>query len=422
MYDILNVYLENGLRVVMHKIPHARTIACGVWVKQGSKHENDDTNGLSHLIEHLIINVDNHNNPKFQKLIRDLNDEGVMHNAGTTKENTNFYFTGLNKNLEKCISTLAEMVIHNRNFSEELIENEKKVVTQETISFYSSFNQIRERMSQALYGNMGVGRTIVGVIDNIKGATGNVLNDILEKSYTPENSTIVIIGGIDYDKTLDMVEEYFSSWDDKNTRDYKEIVDSEPGIFFNEIINGQNSVISVGFRIGAFNSKDRTNTEIIAKIIGEPGFESRLVKEIRTKRGLAYNLGAFTNSYEQRGALGFTVVCAHNSVNEITSIISDEILSIKENGFNDEEIDRAKKILETRTLLDLDNLLSQLKFLGKCTSYNHLFSLEQEVRNIKKIKKEDLNILAKEMFTNENMGFAGIGNFDIDRSVELLKI
>ncbi|QSX05336.1 insulinase family protein [Sedimentibacter sp. zth1] len=422
MYDILNVYLENGLRVVMHKIPYSKTVACGVWVKQGSKHEDDQTNGLSHLVEHLIINVNNHNNPEFQKLIRELNDEGVVHNAGTTKENTNFYFTGLNKNLEKCIATLAEMVMHNKNFSEELLENEKKVVAQETISFYSSFNQIRERTSQALYGNMDVGRTIVGVIDNIKQANSDQLNYIMKNSYTPENSTIVIIGGIEYDAVLRIVEKYFSSWDDEYTRDYSEVVDSEPGIFFNEIAGGQSSVISVGFRTGAFNSKDRKKIDIISKIIGEPGFESRLVKEIRTKRGLAYNLGAFTNSYEHRGALGFTVVCAHDLVYEVVSIISDEIINIKQNGFNDEEIDRAKKILETRTMLDLDNILSQLKFLGRCTSYNHLFSLEQEVRNIKKINKEDLNNLANEIFLNEKMGFAGIGNFSIDKSIELLKI
>lgn len=422
MYDILSVYLENGLRVIMHKIPYTKTFACGVWVKQGSKHEDDLTNGLSHLIEHLIINVNNHNNPTYQDLIKELGDAGVIYNAGTTKENTNFYFTGINKNLEKCIAVLAQMVVHNRNFSDELLENEKKVVVQETVSFYSSFNQIRERTSQALYGNTGVGRTIVGAIDNIKQANKEQLKTIMDNSYTPENSAIVIIGGIDYENVLSMVDKYFSSWEDKFTIDYNEVVESEPGIFYNKISGGQSSVISVGFKTGAFKSQERTKIEILAKIIGEAGFESRLVKEIRTKRGLAYNLGSFTSSYEHRGALGFTTVCAHNLVEEVISIISEELMKIKSNGLNDEEIERAKKILETKTLLDLDSTLSQLKFLGRCTTYNHLFSLEQEVRNINKIKKDELQILANKIFQNENMGFAGIGDFNIDKAIELLKI
>lgn len=422
MYDILNLYLENGLRVIMHKIPHIRTMASGIWVRQGSKHEDDNNNGLSHLLEHLIINVDNKNNQRFQKLISELSYEGVVYNAGTTKENTFFHFSGLSKNLEKCIETLAEMVINNRDFPEELVENEKKVVTQEAIMFYSSFNQIKERTSQALYGNMGVGRTIVGSIDNIKNATNENLKKILEERYTPENCTLVVIGGINYEKALDFIVNNFSSWEDKDSKEYKDIVESEAGIFFNSINNGQNSVLSVGFRTGSFASKDRTNTEIISKIIGEAGLESRLVKEIRVKRGLAYTLGSFTSFYEKRGCLGLTVACAHESVNEVINVISNEINKIKVEGFTDEEVDRAKKILETRTLLDLDNILAQLKFLGKCTSYGHLFSLEQEIRSIKKVKKKDLNCIANELFVNDNMGLAAIGNFDIDKAVQLLKI
>ena len=157
MYDILSVYLENGLRVVMHRIPHSRTMACGVWIKQGSKYETDEQNGLSHLIEHLMINIENDNNPRFRKLINEVSSEGIVYNAGTTKETTSYYFTGLSNMLEKSIETLSAIVVDNSKFTDELIENEKKVVTQETISFYSSFNQIKERTSQSLWGNIDVG-------------------------------------------------------------------------------------------------------------------------------------------------------------------------------------------------------------------------------------------------------------------------
>ena len=422
MYDILNVYLENGLRVIMHRIPHTRTVSCGMWIKQGSKHEKDNNNGLSHLLEHMMINVDNENNPRYQKLIKELSYEGVVYNAGTTKESTSYYFSGLASNLEKCLETLATIAIHNNDFPKDLIENEKKVVTQETISFYSSFNQIKERTSQALYGNIGVGKIIVGSIENIKNACNKDLVNIIDEAYTPENSTVVVIGGIDYQKTLDIIEENFSSWKDDETRQYKDVVDSEPGIFFNSTNNGQSSVVSIGFRTPSYIDKDRLNIQVMSKILGEPGFESRLIKEIRMKRGLAYNLGAFTSFYENRGTLGFSVVCAHESIEEVIKVMVNEFNKVKEDGFTDEEINRAKKKLETRTLLDLDNLTAQLKFLGKNSLYGNLFSLEQEVRNIKKVKKENLHKISKEIFTNENMGLAAIGNFDIDKAVQALEI
>ena len=63
MYDVLNAYLENGLKIVLHKVPEAKTISCGLWVKQGSTYETDENNGLSHLTEHLLINPENERKP-----------------------------------------------------------------------------------------------------------------------------------------------------------------------------------------------------------------------------------------------------------------------------------------------------------------------------------------------------------------------
>lgn len=422
MYDILSFYLENGLRVIMHKIPHARTMACGIWIKQGSKHESDEQNGLSHLIEHLMINIENDNNPRFKKLISEVSSEGIVYNAGTAKETTSYYFTGLSNMLEKCIETLSTIVIDNKNFANELIENEKKVVTQETISFYSSFNQIKERTSQSLWGNVGVGRIIVGNIENVNNAKPSDLENIIKNSYTPENSTLVVVGGIDYQKTLDMIEENFSRWEDKQTRKYKEIVDSEPGIYFNLNKSGKSTAISIGFRTPSYMDSERCSIDIIAKILGDTSLESRLVQEIRMKRGLAYSIGAFTSFYENRGTLGFTAVCENESVNEVVKIMIDEFHKVKNEGFTEKEINRVKKVLETRTLLDLDDLTSQLKFLGKTSSSGQLFSLEQEIRNIKKVNSESLHSAVQDIFIEEKMGLAAIGNCDVDQVISLLKL
>lgn len=422
MYDILNVYLENGLRVVMHKIPNSKTASCGVWVKQGSKHENEITNGLSHLLEHLLINQDNHLNPRFQELIFDVANEGVTYNAGTTKESTSFYFTGLSETLDKSLGTLASILIDNKAFDVDLIENEKKVVAQEAVSFYSSFNQIKERVSQALWGDIGVGKIIVGSIDNVKKAQNEDLKAIIDEAYTPENSVLVVIGDINYEDTLKTIEQLFSRWEDKNTRVYNEVVESEPGIYYNGGSGGKSTVISVGFRTPGYMTKDRVYIDVISKILGDSGLESRLAKEVRMKRGLAYNLGSFANFYENRGSFAFTAVCAKESVEELVKVVVDEFNNAKLHGFDLQEMQRAKKSLKTNRLLELGNLTSQLKFLGKCASYGHLYSLEQELRNIDKVDCDVLNSVVKELFKEECLSLAVIGECDLDSVMPLLKI
>ena len=131
MYDILNAYLENGLKIILHKIPGAKTIACGLWVAQGSKNESDSNSGLSHLVEHLIVNPVTSGNEVYQRLIEEATNSGVVYNAATTKEYTCFYFTGLSNTLDLCVKCLSNIAMNNRVFPKDMFENEKKVVIQE---------------------------------------------------------------------------------------------------------------------------------------------------------------------------------------------------------------------------------------------------------------------------------------------------
>lgn len=403
----------------MHKIPYSKTMSCGVWVRQGSKYEEDDTSGLSHLIEHLMVNNAS-NNEKYKKIISEITSFGVLYNAGTTKETTSYYFTGLSNMIQSCIKALASIIMDNRNFTLDNLENEKKVVVQEATSFYSSFNQIKERTSQSIWGDMGIGRIIVGNIEKIKSAKLENLREMVDLSYNPSNSCVVVVGDIDYMETLHMIEDNFGRWEDNQTREYDEIVNSEPGIYYNNN-KTNNAVISIGFKAPAYRDKNRFPIEIISKILGDTSLESRLVQEIRIKRGLAYNLGSFVNFYEQRGVIGFTVVCSNSSVSEVVKIIMNEFCKTRKDGFGNEEIERAKRILETRILLDINDLTSHLKFLGKCATNGEVFSLEHEISQIKKIKSENIAKVFTNTFIEDNLGFAGIGDFDIEEVASILK-
>lgn len=125
MYDVLNAYMENGLKVILHKIPDVKTMSCGLWVRQGSVYETDANNGISHLIEHLVLNPEDVMNIEYQQLMDKVSGEGVIYNAGTTKEYTCFYFTGKESALATCLSSLAHIAKNNREFAEGYFENEK---------------------------------------------------------------------------------------------------------------------------------------------------------------------------------------------------------------------------------------------------------------------------------------------------------
>ncbi len=421
MYDVLNAYLENGLKIVLHKIPEVKTISCGLWVHQGSSYETDEYNGLSHLTEHLLFNAEDIVNEQYKQLIHEISDNGVMYNAATTKEYTCFYFTGLANTLEKCILALAHIAMKNREFDFENFENEKKVVLQEATGFYSSFQQIKERTSQALWGNMGTGKIIMGNMQNISNAEPEQIHNLIASAYVPENATLVVIGNIDYSNVLEIIEQEFSEWKDTKTTTWERAVDDTPGIYINKG-SGTSTALSIGFRSPGYDDQRRLAIEMMVRILGGGGLQSRIIKEIRLKRGLAYTVGGFSSFYRRRGTLGFTVVCDKQKSIEAANAMSEVLVDASNSGFSEEEIAREKRVMETDMLLSVDNITEHLRYVGRCGAMGINFYIENEIRSIQNIKKEDVDRAAKELLAESNMGLAAIGVEDTDKLLEAVHL
>src|SRR3954453_18330076 len=52
---VVKEVLPNGLTLVTESMPHVRSVAVGVWLKQGSRHEREEESGISHYIEHMVF-------------------------------------------------------------------------------------------------------------------------------------------------------------------------------------------------------------------------------------------------------------------------------------------------------------------------------------------------------------------------------
>ena len=246
--------------------------------------------------------------------------------------------------------------------------------------------------------------------------------EIYNERYTPENSTLVIVGGIEYKETLELVKKHFEGWEDRETIGKESGVNKETGIYLNTQSGGENSIISVAFKTPSFNNAYRNYIEVMSLIMGESGLKSRLAKKIRVEKGLAYVINSFENFYEKRGILGFASVCAHSTVNKIASIMMKEFEKSKKFGFTEYETEGAKNKLITKRILGLENVGDHLKFLGKSACYNSNFSLEQEIRNINKINAKTLQEIANEIFSESNMALAAVGDFDVDNLLEVIEL
>jgi predicted Zn-dependent peptidase len=110
--------LPNGIRILTERIPHVRSVAVGVWVETGSRHEPEPRGGVSHLIEHLVFKGTGTRTA--EAIARTMDSVGGQMDAFTTKENTCFYVQVLDEHLPLAVDLLTDILLHPLFDAEEL--------------------------------------------------------------------------------------------------------------------------------------------------------------------------------------------------------------------------------------------------------------------------------------------------------------
>ena len=120
--------LANGVRIVSHDMPHVETIALGLHVDTGARLESERTNGVAHLLEHMVFKGTATRSAR--AIAEQIEDVGGSLNAYTARDMTVFHARLLADDTALGLDLIADLV-RNPRFDADEIEREKAVVLQE---------------------------------------------------------------------------------------------------------------------------------------------------------------------------------------------------------------------------------------------------------------------------------------------------
>ena len=159
--------LPNGMRILTERMPHVRSVAVGVWVETGSRHEIEARGGVSHLIEHLVFKGTATRSA--EAIARTMDSVGGQMDAFTTKENTCFYVQVLDEHLPLAVDLLTDILLHPLFDAEEL-EREKSVVLQEIRMVEDTPDDIiHDLFAAQIWGGHPLARPILGTRELVTG-------------------------------------------------------------------------------------------------------------------------------------------------------------------------------------------------------------------------------------------------------------
>lgn len=384
--------LKNGLTVIYNK-KSSDTVVIQVLVKTGPVFETEKIGGIAHFIEHLLFETKKR---KAKELSAEIESLGGVINAFTAEEVTCFYVHIPKKYFETGIDILAD-VIQNPLFDKEFVENERNVILEEIKLWHDDPKLHRwELFKKELFKGHPVGNSGFGTIKSMKSITIKDLQEFYEKYYTPDNAIVTIFG--DVDNVFNSVEKKFSFNTKIKTSIGLEIARGNKKTEFVEKRKVDHTYMVLGYKTPIRIEKDSYVFDVIDNILGY-GISSRLADEIRTKRGLAYQVATDCVSSKHFGYFSIFLGTDKKNIPEVKKIIFNEFNKLL--SINEKDLEKAKRSIEGNFLIRNVDPVQYVTMINVWEFVKSADLVDNYLKEINKVSIEDIKRVVKQYLNDD---------------------
>ncbi len=395
--------LDNGLSVVMSRSKRIPSVAVNTTYHVGSKDEDPGKTGLAHLFEHLMFEGSpNVPKGKFDEI---LNNNGGDSNAYTTWDSTSYFICLPSSHLEIAFWLDSDRIA-GFGITEEALRVQKDVVAEEKLMYIdnSPYGTVEDEGSKRLFANSAYAWPIIGNMEELDTATIDDLKIFHKKFYTPSNAVISVVGDIDYDETIRLIEKYYGSIsrgvDFSRNKVMPDDISSEQIVEVSDNVHLEGKFLF--YRIPESGSKEYYALNMLSGILTE-GDSSRLVKELEYDLELVNEIDTAVYGLEEAGIFAVSaIVLKGKSSDHVQRRIDSAIEDVKNGNISEIEIEKVKNRVETyfssgrQSIVGLADKFSFLK-----TFHNDCGRINAEVMNYLNVTKEDIVVAANSFLNKE---------------------
>jgi predicted Zn-dependent peptidase len=397
--------LGSGARVVTEEVPSVRSVALGLWVRTGSRNETPAQAGVSHFLEHLLFKgTERYSAIEISERFDGL---GASVNAATGKETTHLHARFLDEHTDEVFELLAEMLLA-PTYPD--IDSERDVVLEE-IAMYDDEPQdrVHDILADAVFGRHPLGRRVLGEAEVIASIPIPDISDYHQARYTGGNVVVGAAGHINHERVVALSERLVSpgasNGDGTKPGGPPE---EEARLRFHEKDTEQYHICFGA--PGITRDDDRRFALAVLDSIFGGSTSSRLFREVREKRGLAYAVGSYNEQYTDSGLVATYVGTREDNVEEACAIIGAELARLRSEPVSDEELARAKENVKGRLVLSSESTAARMARISRATLFDlPIHSLDEMLAKVDAVEVEDLTGLADELYRPERLSAACIG-------------
>ncbi len=414
--------LPDGLRVLTEHHPHVESATLGLWIRAGSIYENQREQGLSHVLEHMVFKGTQRGQKSrsMAQIAAQMDVLGGGMNAFTEREFVCFHVKVLKDDIKPALELLCEFAAHPK-LDEDLLEIEKGVILEEIRAVEDAPEErVEDLFLGALWEHSRWGRPILGDPQSVEKLTASDLRRFMARFYGPQRAVLVAVGRVDHDEIVQMAGKWLA--DLPGDRQCKTALPAAPQVGPHHVVvrdETEGAHLIIGTRGFAYDDPKRFAAWALDSIM-TGGYSSRLFQEIREKRGLCYSIGGMSASYRAAGYWAVETSVAPENAAKTAQLIAKEIRKLKNEGVKAIELKRAKQMARVNLLLGEESSSAQMGRIARSELYyGRQKSSAETLAQIEAVTLEQIQSVAREMFTPELMNFAAIGPIPVKPGLEI---
>jgi predicted Zn-dependent peptidase len=404
--------LSNGLRVLTAPLGHAQSVACYVMFAAGSRYENASNRGIAHFAEHMFFKG-TERRPTARDIAMEVDSIGGEFNAFTSKEYTGYYIRCAGERRDQAFDVLVDM-LRNSKFDSEELEREKGVIIEEMNMYVDTpRDYIGSVYEELLFGSNPLGWETLGTKETIENASRQTFLDYLGAWYHPSRTVVGCAGAVG-DDLVSTLEGLVGDIPEAGTGAPEAATiekTTEPRVRIHRKDSDQANV-ALGVPSYPNDHPDRYALQLLGTVLGT-GMSSRLFLEVRERRGLAYYVFAFNNSFTDTGTLYAQAGVDLKRTEEAVKVIADEFKKMADEQVPADELEKARALAKGRFVLATESpnglLVSGLRrevLEGKAAEPTEILA------GLDAVTAEDIQRVAQDVIGGSGLRCAVIGPFD----------
>lgn len=373
----------NGLKVIYKQVPK-EIVSARLFINGGTANYSKEQEGIENFAFNLAVSGGTENWDKLA-FTSELEKLGSSITAGTDYDYGFFSMLSIEKNFDQTWGLFTDAILNPKFDEDEFMVLKEQLIAGAKQAEADPDESLRRAAASNVFAGKNYEKISGGTEESLAKLTKEELEEYFNRIVGKKRSFLVIIGDLDKDELIKKIENSLAKLPEGT------LPEKEERIMLTEVSNSiQDRDIATNYIRGYMSAPTMSEKDAVAMQVAMSILRDRYFVELRTKRSLSYAPSAGYSSGIVNNPYNYIYISTTNP-KESMKVMVEELMKIKENGFDEKELNNKKQGFLTGYYMGQETLSSQSASLGMAELKGDWRTAESFTKDVNSLTLEDIN-------------------------------